>query len=126
MLTIIGQPACPRPTHDIAMNLANRQTAIRVAAYGPANPSLPNDAYWRGLAATWGISASEARTMRCGNCAAFDVTPRMRQCIADGLGGGRDPEAVIDAGELGYCHAFKFKCAAKRTCSAWIVGGPRR
>ena len=31
---------------------------------------------------------------------------------------------VVDAGELGYCEVFDFKCAAKRTCSAWIVGGP--
>jgi hypothetical protein len=31
---------------------------------------------------------------------------------------------VIEAGELGFCEIFDFKCAAKRTCAAWIVGGP--
>jgi hypothetical protein len=25
---------------------------------------------------------------------------------------------------LGYCEAFDFKCAASRTCDAWVVGGP--
>jgi hypothetical protein len=126
MFAIVGQPACPAATQDVALNLANRQNAIRTAQYGPANPNLPNVEYWGRLAATWGIAPAEAKTMRCGNCAAFDVTPNMRACISDGLGGGVDAESVIDVGVLGYCHAFKFKCAAKRTCSAWIVGGPRR
>ncbi len=31
---------------------------------------------------------------------------------------------VIDAGKLGYCRFLKFKCAAARTCDAWVVGGP--
>jgi hypothetical protein len=25
---------------------------------------------------------------------------------------------------LGYCEIFDFKCAASRTCDAWVVGGP--
>jgi hypothetical protein len=28
---------------------------------------------------------------------------------------------VIDAGDLGYCEIFDFKCAASRTCRAWIA-----
>jgi hypothetical protein len=31
---------------------------------------------------------------------------------------------TIEAGDLGFCEVFDFKCAAKRTCAAWIVGGP--
>ena len=47
----------------------------------------------------------------------------MLDCIEQGLG---EPDAweVIDAGDLGYCEVFDFKCASKRTCAAWIVGGP--
>lgn len=126
MFAIVGQPACPAATQDIELNLANRQKAIRVAMYGPANPNLPNVDYWRKLAGVWGVEPAEAKTMLCGNCAAFDVSPSVRRCISEGLGGGRDVESVIDAGVLGYCHAFRFKCAARRTCSAWIVGGPKR
>ena len=37
---------------------------------------------------------------------------------------GEDPLDVIDAGELGYCQFLKFKCAAERTCEAWVSGGP--
>ena len=33
-------------------------------------------------------------------------------------------EETIDAGDLGYCKFLKFKCAAKRTCDAWVEGGP--
>jgi hypothetical protein len=118
-------PMCPPATQDIALNLRNRGTAINVAFYGPANPRLPNVEYWQHLAAQWGISPAEAQTMRCGNCAAFDISPEILDCINDGLAEtGVDAQDVIVAGELGYCHAFKFKCAASRTCSAWIVGGP--
>jgi hypothetical protein len=35
-----------------------------------------------------------------------------------------DAWEVIDAGDLGYCEVFDFKCASKRTCEAWIAGGP--
>jgi hypothetical protein len=114
---------CPAATQNVAVNLKNRKTAIEVADYGPANPMRPNSEYWQRLADIWGISPSEARTMRCGNCAAFDVRPEMLECIQRGIGVD-DQQHVIQAGRLGYCHAFKFKCASARTCSAWIVGGP--
>jgi hypothetical protein len=36
-----------------------------------------------------------------------------------------DLEAMVqDAANLGYCELFHFKCAASRTCDAWLVGGP--
>ncbi|NBS70997.1 hypothetical protein EBT31_19135 [bacterium] len=52
----------------------------------------------------------------------------MMDCIEKGIQGkeGRTQDAmdVIDAGDLGFCEIFDFKCAAARTCDAWIVGGP--
>jgi hypothetical protein len=51
----------------------------------------------------------------------------MLACIESGLeanGEEMDAWEVIDAGDLGYCEAFDFKCASKRTCEAWITGGP--
>ena len=119
------EKACPVATHDVAVNLKNRQTAIEVADYGPLNPAEPNDEYWAHLATYFDTTPEEARTTRCGNCAAFDVTSGMKACIAEGIEGDtQDPYDVIDAGELGYCRVFKFKCASARTCSAWITGGP--
>jgi hypothetical protein len=116
-------PVCPPATRDIALNLRNRKNAIQTAMYGPANPNLPNIAYWQRLASEWGISIGEAQTMRCGNCAAFDIRPEMKKCIQEGIGPD-DTQHTINAGQLGYCHFFKFKCASARTCSAWVVGGP--
>lgn len=118
--------ACPAATGDLTLNLRNRGKAIDKADYGPMNPDEPNEQYWRRMAARWDVPADEARTMRCGNCAAFNKTERMRECIQNGLSADRGEDAmeVVEAGDLGYCEIFDFKCASSRTCSAWITGGP--
>lgn len=117
---------CPIATKDITINLQNRGKAIDKADYGPMNPDDPNDQYWRRMGARWDVDAEEAKTMRCGNCAAFNQTSNMLKCIEDGISDTRHEDAmeVVDAGDLGFCEIFDFKCAAKRTCAAWIVGGP--
>lgn len=121
----LGVIGCPPATQDVALNLKNRGWAIRNVAYGPPNPALRNEAYWASLAQEWGTSTAVAKTMRCGNCAAFNVSPRIRGCIEMGVGGPPgDVDQFIAAGELGYCTAFRFKCAASRTCRAWVAGGP--
>lgn len=120
---------CPPATGDIAINLRNRGKAISTAMYGPLNPSEPNEDYWKKLAAEWDVTPADSKKQLCGNCAAFIVTPEMKSCIEDGLTGGKNKDewdAIDAAGELGFCEAFDFKCAAKRTCRAWITGGPIR
>jgi len=116
---------CPPATQDIPTNLKNRQKAIYSADYGPLNPNEPNEDYWNKKAKTFGGSVEEAKKALCGNCAFFLQTKPILDCIAKGIGGDvKDEWATIEAGDLGYCEAFDFKCAAKRTCSAWVVGGP--
>lgn len=118
---------CPTATQDVRANLENRGKAIELAMYGPLNPAEPNDAYWEKIGSEWGVSAEEAKKQRCGNCAAFIQTSEMLQCIEGGLSQGDSRQTawdVSEAGELGYCEAFDFKCASARTCRAWIVGGP--
>lgn len=120
---------CPAATQDIAINLRNRKKAIDTAMYGPLNPSESNNQYWVKLASEWDVDAETAKKQRCGNCAMFIVTPQMKACINTGVTGGerQDEWGAIDAaGELGYCEAFDFKCASKRTCRAWVTGGPIR
>lgn len=121
-----GDSSCPPATSDIAENLKNRQNAIETAGYGPLNPAEPNLKFWMKKADRWDVSEDEAKKQRCGNCAAFVQTKRMLSCIENGLGNesGNDAIDVIEAGDLGYCEAFDFKCAAARTCDAWIAGGP--
>jgi len=110
-------------------NLKNRNHAIEDYGYGPMNPEEDNKKFWQRLADLWDISVDEAKTARCGNCAAFIQTPKMMDCIVSGLTGDEefersDSETVVDAANLGYCQLFHFKCAGARTCEAWLVGGP--
>jgi len=115
--------SCPIATQNIAANLEARDNAIAVANYGPLDPGQANADYWGAAADRWSVSVEEVKTARCGNCAAFNVTSRIRACIADGVGGA-DAWDVVDAGDLGYCEAFDFKCASARRCDAWVQGGP--
>lgn len=123
---ILVRQDCPEATQDIAVNLANRQNAIDTANYGPLNPNEPNEEYWTAKAEMFNGDIETAKKALCGNCAFFDIRTEMLNCIAEGIGfeAGTDPYDVIDAGQLGYCEAFDFKCAAARTCDAWVVGGP--
>lgn len=114
---------CPEATTNIELNLDNRQKAIDKAMYGPLDTSNPGD-YWDKVAERWKVPVEEAESKICGNCAAFNITKSMKECIAEGIGEGA--EAVIEAGELGYCEFFDFKCAAKRSCLAHVGGGPIR
>ena len=115
---------CPLPTQDVTLNLKNRAKAITAAAYGPENPDLPNTAYWKRMADEWDVSIADAKQSRCGNCAAFNVQDEIKECIAKGIGMEADPWGTIELADLGYCEIFDFKCAANRSCRAWIVGGP--
>ena len=117
---------CPIATHDITVNLKNRQTAIDEYHYGPANPDKP-DNYWQEAAKTWNISVKTAETMKCGNCAAFDVSDKMRKCIETGMMGkekAADTIATAEKADLGYCNILHFKCAGSRSCSVWLTNGP--
>ena len=121
-LTNLEEGECPVETQDIKANLENRQEAIDIAHYGPANPKEPNEEYWKAKAEIFDGSVKEAKTMLCGNCAGFNQTKNVLGCIRKGI--GADAKEVEQAGDLGFCEIFDFKCASLRTCDAWIVGGP--
>ena len=120
------EKGCPRATHDITLNLKNRQTAIDDYNYGPANPLEPGD-YWKDAAQRWAVPEKTVKTMLCGNCAAFDASDSMRRCIESGIQGDEpkaDAAATINLSDLGYCNFLHFKCAGTRVCAGWVVGGP--
>ena len=125
---VVVKAACPVATKDVAVNLRNREKAIKTAAYGPLNPEEANTEFWNAKAERWDVSIEEAKKSRCGNCAAFIQTKEMLTCIKEGLATGDERSEnswdVINAGKLGYCESFDFKCASSRTCDAWISGGP--
>jgi len=120
---------CPIVTKDIKLNLKNRDWAFKNVGYGPVNPEIDDKVFWAKRAEEWATTPEIAKQSRCGNCSAFIQTPQMIECIVKGIQGEEsDNETyaneVVDSAELGYCELFEFKCAADRTCSAWLVGGP--
>jgi hypothetical protein len=120
------ESVCPLATLDLDENVKNRQYAIDEYLYGPANPNEPNN-HWSKLASIWGISVEIAKTMRCSNCAAFDISDRMRKCIETGMKGkekNADTMATAEKADLGYCNILHFKCAGTRSCKLWLTNGP--
>lgn len=117
---------CPLATQNIQVNLQNREICVAKANYGPANPTIQDDAFWSQKASLFKTTVDTAKTMLCGNCAAFIQTPSMMDCIKNGIDPEGDgyAEQIVASANLGYCELFDFKCAGDRTCDAWIVGGP--
>jgi hypothetical protein len=115
---------CPIATHDLDVNVKNRQNGIDNYHYGPANPDKPGD-YWKQSARQWGVDEATAKTMQCANCAAFNISDAMYKCIHDGMGEqAYQAEKTREAADLGYCNLLHFKCAGSRSCELWITGGP--
>ena len=110
---------------DLDLNTKNRNETIKEYAYGPANPGADDDItdnFWRQKADLWGCSVEMVKTMRCGNCAAFDQKPETLKIMIDGI--GPDGANIQKRSNLGFCELFEFKCAGNRTCDAWLGGGP--
>jgi hypothetical protein len=118
--------SCPPATQSIPLNIKNRQKAIDGADYGPLNPNEPNTEFWKKKADRWNVTIESSKKQRCGNCILFVRTPKILDCIAGALGNekGNNAWEIIDAGKIGYCEAFDFKCHSERTCDSWVVGGP--
>ena len=106
---------CPPATQDLELNTKNRDAAIQAEhiQYGPMN--LADKQYWIKAAKHWNTTPDVAIKSKCSNCAAFDVSPRMKECM---------PGSIQEDGELGYCWMHKFKCHSARTCYTWAAGGP--
>ena len=108
---------CPDATQDLELNTKNRDAAIseKHIQYGPLNVDEPAD-FWENIADHWNTSIEAAMKSKCGNCVAFDISPRMDDCM---------PGPVSDDdGRLGYCWMHNFKCHSARTCRTWAKGGP--
>ena len=108
--------ACPRAAKDLKLNTKNRNRAIKAEhiEYGPLN--LSDEGYWEHIAEHWKTTAEVAKKSTCGNCAAFDISPRMKKCMPGKL--------EEKDGMLGYCWMHDFKCHSARTCYTWAAGGP--
>ena len=106
---------CPAATQSVELNTKNRNSTIKNHMYGPLNVDEPGD-YWEKIADKWDTTVDAAKKSLCGNCVAFDISPRMKDCMP---GKTSDGEGV-----LGYCWMHHFKCHSARTCDTWAKGGP--
>lgn len=111
------EKGCPVATQDLELNTKNRNEAIKSdhIQYGPLNVDQPED-YWKDIADFWNTSEDAAKKSLCENCAAFDISPRMLECMPGKL--------EDEDGSLGYCWMHHFKCHSARTCRTWAKGGP--
>ena len=103
---ILKELSCPLATQDLKLNTKNRDAAIKD---GPLN--LEDEEYWIKAAKHWNTKPEVAKKSKCSNCVAFDISPRMKECMPL-------------EGELGYCWMHDFKCHKDRTCYTWAKGGP--
>lgn len=112
---------CPPATQDLELNTKSRNAAIQAEhiQYGPMN--LSDEEYWVRAAKHWNTEPEVAKKSKCGNCVAFDISPRMKECMT----AGPVSQDIEDAeGNLGYCWMHHFKCHSARTCYTWAAGGP--
>jgi hypothetical protein len=106
---------CPSATQDLEVNTTNRDATIKKFNYGPLNVDEPGS-YWKDIAKYWKTTEEAAKKSLCENCVAFDISPRMKDCM---------PGKTTDKdGELGYCWMHHFKCHSARSCHTWAKGGP--
>jgi len=105
---------CPKSVGNVDLNTKNRDLTTKKHGYGPLNVDEPGD-FWDKIAKQWNTSTKAAEMSLCANCVAFDISPRMKECMP---GVSSDGE-----GELGYCWMHDFKCHSKRTCNTWAKGG---
>ena len=106
---------CPPSTQDLALNTKNRDATLKKYNYGPLNVDEPGD-YWSKIAKYWKTTEKAAKKSTCGVCVAFDISPRMKDCLPG--------DTFDDDGVLGYCWMHHFKCHSARACHTWAKGGP--
>jgi hypothetical protein len=120
--------SCPAATQDLRLNTMNRNKAIMAKhiQYGPLN--MADEEYWERIAEHWNTTVDVAKESTCGSCGAFDVSPRMIDCMPGEIMPREEIAAALDRGEpwqsLGYCWMHHFKCHSMRSCYTWAAGGP--
>jgi hypothetical protein len=85
---------CPKSTKDKELNDNNKKKITETHQYG-----LPT-------------KDAKEKGQNCGNCVAFDISSRMKDCMGN------------DSGEVGYCWMHHFMCSGQKWCDTWVKGGP--
>ena len=76
-ILIEAETKCPAATQDVDLNTKNRNLTIQKHMYGPLNIDEPGD-YFEKIAKKWNTTEKAAKMSLCGNCVAFDISPKMK------------------------------------------------
>jgi hypothetical protein len=109
------QDSCPSAILNLEQNIENQDQAITEVGYGPLNLDSPEPGFWENKSQLRRTDVIAAQSMLCGNCAAFDQSEKIMQCIYE-----QSNQNYSGNEELGYCQALNFMCTAQRTCDAWM------
>ena len=78
--SVTEEMKCPPATQDLKINTKNRDATIKNFNYDPLNVDEPGD-YWKDIAKYWKTTEEQQKKSLCGNCVAFDISPRMEDCM---------------------------------------------
>ena len=111
-----AKPECPKAAENTEdgkrLNKKNKESCKENHMYGPENPNEESGKFWKEISEKWDISVNTAKKRKCGNCVAYDESPRMNKCMG------------TSEGNIGYCWMHHFKCMSERTCATWAGDGP--
>ena len=85
---------CPKETKNSDLNEKNKKKIVIEHQYGEQTEE------------------AKEKGQNCGNCVAFDISKRMKDCVGD------------NTGQVGYCWMHQFMCSGKKWCNTWVEGGP--
>ena len=85
---------CPEATKNSELNEKNKKKIAIEHQYGEQTEK------------------AKEKGQNCSNCVAFDISPRMKDCMEN------------NTGEIGYCWMHHFMCSGKKWCNTWVEGGP--
>jgi hypothetical protein len=89
-----GTNSCPITTQNLELNDKNKKKIAEDHQYGEQTEEAIE------------------KNQNCANCIAFDISPRMKECMEN------------NSGEIGYCWMHQFMCSGKKWCNTWVKGGP--
>ena len=98
-----GEASCPAPTQDNRLNSKNKKKAAKNPKIMYGHPRKVKE-----------LQKLAKENKLCGNCAAFDISKKMKDC-----------NVKVEQG-MGYCKMHDFSCAAEKTCLTYAPGGPKK
>ena len=127
-----GIDACPLPLQSNSLNVKNHLKAIEYDGLGPANPTIPNNEFWKDKGTKWNVTEGDARGRLCNNCRYYINATFIKDCIASLPAKNLKASALpltpkwkdVESTPQAYCTLLDITCSPVRTCDHQLMGGP--